>query len=788
MTNRLKNFQSTGNTSLNKKIASVDDKEFLKRSGDTTKPAPNKLVLDDIDAVQKNNALINVVGAPQTNFAPFGNQLAAESSTTANAQPSETPPRTNPLHDFEPVNYLITLGCLDFEGFNNGFTGPELIIARSGGKGATSENVLGNDYYIDNLVVRNTVSPTSEGKSGTVFNVMFDVTEPYGTSFVDALITAAQTLGYENHLKALFKLKIEFKGVDDQQNPSGAPIGFSTRVIPIHIYAIEMRVEAGVTTYQVQARPATHLATTELHGVTQETITVNGSTVGELCEDFFNKHNDTLKKLKQDNRIIDPDVYTFGIDESDAEIIESKIPYDVNSSASNVFNISNVESPSARSQNLREVTVPAGTAMQAFIEAVVRESEFYRNQFDENGEPKGNREFLKALRTATRLKIDITKEGGGGNRPQYEFIWVLRGFKATSNYFKKEASDLASNVIPVRKYQYLYTGQNKDIIDFNVTYKFAFYQAIPYFKQGGNDDASTSTKSGNRPNENTEENTTGAKGLGTTQVSKEAERQYKDGFIADLNTVNGEVATIFEQIIQDPSADLLVTTMEIIGDPVWIEQKSVLNESYKDSFEEGSPSIDRFGAVTTDEYEVYVQVDFKTPTDLDDQTGLFKIQDAAFFEGKYKVFICESRFTGGMFTNVLQMVRMRHQATDQERENLAGEDVTTDGQDVAGGKEGSVYDDHILREQQKKTYETSRNVIASTGSVTGNNSSGNVTKTNSRAMEARGFNVNADNNINVGVTTNNNRSNYLKKLKFRKDNTADTVVRKNNKRLNLYNR
>jgi hypothetical protein len=141
-----------------------------------------------------------------------------------------------------------------------------------------------------------------------------------------------------------------------------------------------------------------------------------------------------------------------------------------------------------------------------------------------------------------------------------------------------------------------------------------------------------------------------------------------------------------------------------------------------------------------------------------------------------------------MFTNVLQMVRMRHQATDQERENLSGEDVTTDGQDVAGGKEGSVYDDHILREQQKKIYETSRNVIASTGSVTGDNSSGNVTKTNTRAMEARGFNVNADNNINVGVTTNDNRSNYLKKLKFRKDNTANTVVRKNNNRLNLYNR
>ncbi len=783
MTNRLKNFQSTGNTSLDKKIASVDDKQFLKQSGDTTKPAPNKLVLDDIDAVQKNNALINAVGAPQTNFAPFGNQLAAESSTTANAEPSELPPRVNPLHDFEPVNYIITLSMMTADAFNNGDRGPSLMIARSGGKGFTG---AGNpDYYIDNLVIRNTVSPTSEGKSGTVFNVMFDITEPYGTSFVDSIITAAHQLGFDNHLKAVFSLTIEFQGVDDEQNPSGARLGNSSRFIPIHIYAIEMRVEAGVTTYQVQARPATHLATTELHGVTQETITVNGSTVGELCEDFFNKHNDTLKKLKQDNRIIDPDVYTFGIDESDAEIIGSMIPYNVNSSASNVFNISNVESPSARSQNLREVTVPAGTAMQAFIEAVVRESDFYRNQFDENGEPKGNKEFLKALRTATRLKIDITKEGGGGNRPQYEFIWVLRGFQATANYFKKEATDLVSNVIPVRKYQYLYTGQNKDIIDFNVTYKFAFYQAIPYFKQGGKDDASTSTKSGNGPNENTEENTTGAKGSGTTQVSKEAERQYKDGFIADLNTVNGEVATIFEQIIQDPSADLLVTTIEIIGDPVWIEQKSVLNKPYADSFEEGSPSIDRFGAVTGDEYEVYVQIDFKTPTDLDDRTGLFKIDQAAFFEGKYKVFICESRFTGGVFTNVLQMVRMRHQATDKERENLG----QTPGTDIIannpGGKfKGTVYQDQILEYQAQSVLQTSKNVIASTGSVTGDNSSGNVTKT---ASFLQAPNDSVEGKTSTSLRANKNfpfGANKKKNLLLKKQ--SSDLAKSNKNRLNIY--
>jgi len=678
MVNRLKNYATDKNNPLRNKIDSIDDVGFLKSTGDTSKPANNKIILDDIEAIQKHNQVVDQIGAPQTNFAPNGNTLAYESSSTPNAT-AEAPDRKNPLFDFEPVNYLITLSAISKEAFNSGGgEGEEIIIAKSGGKGKQGPGVLGADYFIDNLVVRNTVSPTSEGKSGTVFNVMFDVTEPYGTSFVDSIITAAKSLGFENHLKAVFKLDIDFKGVDDNGSPSGAPIEGASRIIPIHIYAIDMRVEAGVTTYQVQARPATMLGTTVVHGIIQETLTVSGDTVGEVLEDFFNQHTLVLERLSAQNRITStPDEYTFSIPESSADIINAKIPYDTNASRSNVIAVSNTATGGKLNfKRKRTITVSEGTAMQAFIEAVVRESDFYRKQFNADGEPIASGDTLTALRTCTRLNIINETGGGGGNRPQYGFIFVVRSYQVNANYFKKTGTDLASNVEPVREYNYLYTGKNQDILDFNVVYKFAFYQAIPYFKQGGKDDASTSTYSGEGVEENENEETAGATGSGNTQVTKEVIRTKKDGFVADLNVANGEVSTIFEQIIQDPSADLIVTQIEILGDPLWIEQKSVLNGSYANSFTEGSPCIDSNGAITTDEYEIYVQINFKTPTDLNDDTGLFNIQDAAFFQGKYKVYICESRFAGGVFTNVLQMVRMRHQQEDQSREQDSGDTVT----------------------------------------------------------------------------------------------------------------
>ena len=118
MVNRLQNYATDKNNALRNKIDSIDDVSFLKSTGDTSKPANNKVILDDIEAVQKHNAIVDQVGAPQTNFAPFGNTQASESSTTPNAT-APALDRKNPLFDFEPVNYVITLSAISKNAFNS---------------------------------------------------------------------------------------------------------------------------------------------------------------------------------------------------------------------------------------------------------------------------------------------------------------------------------------------------------------------------------------------------------------------------------------------------------------------------------------------------------------------------------------------------------------------------------------------------------------------------------------------------------------------------------------------
>ena len=106
--NRLTEFLKTKNTAEQTKKESISDIKFLRNTGDDSQPADIRLVLDDIEQINRKNSLIQQTGAPQSNFAPFGTVLASESSSNYHTN-VDAPPRQNPLHDFEPINYILSL-------------------------------------------------------------------------------------------------------------------------------------------------------------------------------------------------------------------------------------------------------------------------------------------------------------------------------------------------------------------------------------------------------------------------------------------------------------------------------------------------------------------------------------------------------------------------------------------------------------------------------------------------------------------------------------------------------
>ena len=658
------------------------DADFFRQAVDKMKSASIKegMVLDDQEAIQKFNELnekLQDVSIP-TSFGSFNEMIndnegtigidyigdgfkkmktelanLSSESSNKNIDSGEKFRRSNVLHDYAPYNYIVSLSCVNVDQFeNNNSNG--LLIAKTGGAGGATFDGL--DYYIDNLVIRNSVAPTEAGGVGNTYQILFNVIEPYGVKFIDSLIAAATEQGYVNHMQAVYNLKIDFKGMNDDGQPQN--IDGASRHIPIHIYSVDMVVEAGVTTYQIQAAPAHYAGLNNIYNFVSEDINCYGNTVGEIVNSFFERYTEVQRRKTKDGITLQPDEYELDAKGSE-DILTSPVGYDQNSAPHRTKNISILQSDGPPGQTGRKVTVAKGTSILDFINKVVIESEYYRNKFDDNNNlvEKDGDGFTTSLRVFTKTHI-LSPDNGSG-RQAVKIKYMIRTQRVSAQHLNyKSNEDLVSNVKASRTYDYLYTGQNKDVLDFNINYKFAYYQPIPYFDASGNvienDKTSASTDGSNADASSGESNATGD----VSDTGVVAQRNEYTSIIPDNEAKGLGMATIFDQILKNPMADLIVTQLDILGDPHWIEQKSVHTNNMSGKSEGGSNTyID--GSVAPDDTEIFIRLNFKVPSDINDEKGLFNIDSAAFFKGIYKVYMCESRFEGGLFTQSLQMIRMK---------------------------------------------------------------------------------------------------------------------------------
>jgi hypothetical protein len=112
--------------------------------------------------------------------------------------------------------------------------------------------------------------------------------------------------------------------------------------------------------------------------------------------------------------------------------------------------------------------------------------------------------------------------------------------------------------------------------------------------------------------------------------------------------------------------------MQIVGDPEFIKQdelyigpqtiypKGILRD-LPNQYVPGTQSL------SMDESEIYCYVTFKTPTDFNDDTGMYDLTNTnqfsvSEFSGFYRIYTVTSEFKGGKFTQTLELIRQPRQA------------------------------------------------------------------------------------------------------------------------------
>lgn len=316
------------------------------------------------------------------------------------------------------------------------------------------------------------------------------------------------------------------------------------------------------------------------------------------------------------------------------------------------------------SNDFREFTFPLGTSVEQIIEEVVILSSYGKAAATEFTPDSDGMINWFRIHTQTFLVPDEQVRSVSGENPKV-YVYAVVPYKVHSSVFNNASQPSVG--IEKRKqqaaktYDYIYTGKNDDILDFEINFNNAFYKALNT-NINGSGDSRLQAKNGSN---------------GSTEESYNASEGNSEGSgfsnpnVVDVGDANGtgkgggstmdspavQVARMFNEAIVNNNVDMIVMDLTVLGDPYYLADSGVGN--YSSPVAAKAYTAD--GSMDYQRSEVEVNVNFRTPIDYDSEKGsMIFPQDTIpvkAFSGLYKVNTVENSFSGGKFTQVLSMNR-----------------------------------------------------------------------------------------------------------------------------------
>jgi len=243
------------------------------------------------------------------------------------SKPAEKKP-FNKLHAYTSYTYRITLFFLTSKDYNtlsanpSKFTPKQALISSSGGyskgKGTSDTDTVRHpdfrtDFFIDNLSIQTIVGLNAKNKASNAIDITFTITEPYGLSLLDRLLSACETSEDRNPNYAtqpyLLQIDLLASPTDDMLSKFNRTDNLIDRK-RIAIKFIEMKIKpsASGSTYSCRAIPFNHSAFDQTTAPTPVVLNVDAKTVG----DFFSNSDDQAQlfagELKAQEERLEADI------------------------------------------------------------------------------------------------------------------------------------------------------------------------------------------------------------------------------------------------------------------------------------------------------------------------------------------------------------------------------------------------------------------------------------------------------------------------------------------------
>lgn len=331
-------------------------------------------------------------------------------------------------------------------------------------------------------------------------------------------------------------------------------------------------------------------------------------------------------------------------------------------------------------KNERYINILGGNRIQEIIENIILYSDYGKQLSRAKPDSRGMLKWFR-IETAT-YNIETTEENiqkRGRNAKIYVFRVVP--YLVHASHFVGPGQ--TSPGIPAlerktpKEYNYIYSGLNDDILDFDLSFNNAFYQAIQLdlsqFTKFSSQNGPFSSAPQNVPVFGNPGRPSGpANERGDT--SNEASAPVFD--VSQPNTNSSIVVgasespeTIISRYFNDKivnGVDLITAEMEILGDPYYLADTGIGN--YRAERLQNQTTSD--GTIDYQYEEPHLILNFRTPIDIDQQSGNMQFPDlnsepVKKFSGVYRVLRLTTSITSNKFTQRLFMVRLRNQQGEE---------------------------------------------------------------------------------------------------------------------------
>ena len=645
----------------------------------------------------------------------------------------------NQLFKYASYNVLFTLSALNQAELENTKlllqSAPHDIIARSSGIGPdanrTTTNVVDevgltgdpNDKIINSpgnerlkgaldkskatlgknrdiyfkSVMMNAIPGLNEKRRLTgVTQIKIEMIEPAGISLLEKIRGAAINNGYLDHLDAPFLLTMNFAGFDELGNPMPDKLkGSLDRRIPIKLTDMDMSVTSAGTSYNLTAIPTTESAFTNRYNYPRTTGKLslsNNNTLGGVVKEL----EKALNKQNEDERdaglIQHPDVYEISINE--------KLRPGVTINTFSIDQAGMFVTQGFGPSNQDYLKFNQNNAVTKILEEIMKgHPDFTDDKFDEFFEKnKGDQNPVSNFTPAYdfdeaptesfyydyfRIKssvIPTSKFDEIRNKSVKKIIYTIEPYKvhAMSLSIPGASTGQAFKNFVHKKYNYIFTGENTDILDLDIKYRVAYFQS-----RLKDVEASDFRKNTIVSSENVGKATGGstARGLGSDgNLLLSSEVSAVKSGSAGKTGGTSPVLDAFLDSLTHPLADMVVVRMTILGDPAYLGQSQFIpptpeisaDGTHRDTnmdYFHGSPDKvwnSKLHCFNGDLAEPVVMLNFRMPTDINDQTGVYDMRSdqSAEFSGLYRVVQVEHNFESGRYTNLLTMTRFNNQGVD----------------------------------------------------------------------------------------------------------------------------